>query len=229
MSPGTNVLPTSPWGVVVVDRDYGVITGEVEWNTDRVLSGSIVILSGGRLRIGNHVRVMVPDAIDPVDGGPLTITVRPGGMLELGPDSIMEPDRWDQGGQVGELWEYWGGIIAEGAVSVISGTIRGALRGVTAISGSNVIIEGAAIEQCRTGVHAVGAGANPIIDETDFLANARYGIKEDLGASPVVTYCTFDSNTYDYYDEVLTAVDAEGIDTLPPGNNHGNESSGGSP
>lgn len=226
---GNTRLQTSPWCVINVDRNYGEITGDVEWATDQVMSGSIVILGGARLRIAGGVRITVVRAIDPVTGGALTITVRPGGTLELAPGSVVQPMDWKAGEQAGNGWEYWGGIMAEGVVSVISGTIRGAIRGVTATSGSSVTLQGASIEQCRTGVHAIGDGADPAIDGTRFIGSARYGIKEDAGASPVVTNCVFDSNTYDYYDEVLTVVDAVGINALPPGSNSGNESSGASP
>jgi hypothetical protein len=219
---GNAELQNSPWCRIIVDQNCDVITDNVEWTEDLVMSGPIVILSGGSLRVADGVHVSV------VQGSDLTITVRPGGTLVLSPSSVFQPMHWQAGQVPGTSWQYWSGIIAEGNVLVTSGTIRGAIRGVTATSGSNVTIQGASFEQCRTGVHAIGAGANPTIKEARFIANARYGIKEDLGASPVVTYCVFDANTYDYYDEELTVVDAEGINTLSPGNT-GNTSSGGSP
>lgn len=226
--------PPSPWAVIKVDRTYGEITGDTEWLNDLTMGGSVAILSGGRLRIGDGVKVHVANAIDPVTGGPLAITVCPGGTLDLAPGSLIESDGWRTGSQAGIGWEYWAGILAEAesggnvATVRIAGTIRGALRGVTVCSGADVRIEGASIEQCRTGVHAIGQGADPVIDRSAFTANARYGIKEDLGASPLVTSCVFDANTYDYYDNVLTAVDAEGINGLRP-ENSGNAPAGGSP
>jgi len=226
--------PPSPWAIIKVDRAYGEITGDSEWLNDLTMGGSVAILSGGRLRIGDGVKVRVANAIDPVTGGPLAITVYPGGTLDLAPGSLIEPDGWRTGAQAGIGWEYWAGILAEAesvgnvATVRIAGTIRGALRGVTVCSGADVRIEEASIEQCRTGVHAIGQGADPFIDRSAFTANARYGIKEDLGASPIVASCVFDANTYDYYDDVLTAVDAEGINGLRP-ENFGNASAGGSP
>jgi hypothetical protein len=219
---GNTELQNSPWCRISVDPNYDVIVDDVEWRENRIMIGPIDILSGGSLRVAEGVLVTV------AQGRELTITVRSGGTLTLSPGCVLQPRYWQAGQEPGTIWQYWGGIIAEGEVLVTSGTIRGAIRGVTSTSGSDVTIRGASIEQCRTGVHAIGAGADPIIDRTSFVANARYGIKEDLGASPVVTYCVFGSNTYDYYDEVLTVVDAERINTLGL-ENSGNTSSGGSP
>jgi hypothetical protein len=226
---GNSRTQTSAWCVIKVDRNYGEIAGDFTWDTDQVMSGSVVIMGGARLRIADGVRISVVDSVDPVTGGPLTITVRPGGTLTLAPGCSIQPARWDAGTQAGNGWQYWGGIMAEGTLNVISASIRGAIRGITAVSGSSVTLQGALLERCRTGVHALGAGADPVIVATLFLANARYGIKEDDGASPVVTNCLFDANTYDYYDEALTVVDSEDIDNLPPGANFGNESSRSSP
>jgi hypothetical protein len=232
---GNDVHQSTPTYTVRVDRNYDEISGLVEWTSDLVVSGSIVIQSGATLRVAENVQVTVARVVelgpegDPLPGGSPTITVRAGGRLELCPGSAFQPMHWQAGQQPGSGWEYWGGLVAEGHVLVTSGAIRGAIRGVTAISGSSVILLGAWIERCRTGMHAIGSTAHPVISASRFISNARYGIKEDSGASPVVTDCVFESNTCDYYDEELTVVEAWGINALAPGNNFGNTSSEGMP
>jgi hypothetical protein len=216
----------SPEYTIVVDRNCDVIDHAVVWNQYRLMTGSVIIRDGGSLLVTKDALV------DVAQMGSLTITVRPGGRLELEPGSVFQPKYWQPGEQPGAGWECWGGIVADesagGKVASlrVAGAIRGALRGVTVHSGADARIEGASIEQCRTGVHAIGAGAEPVIDHTQFTGSARYAIKEDLGASPLVTYCEFAANTYDYYDEVLTVVDAEGVNGLRP-ENSGNISVGG--
>ena len=226
---GSDQPMTSPWFTIVVDRNYGEIDGDVVWSTDQVMTGSIVIKPGARLTVASGVRVSVARAIDPATGEGLSISVEPGGTLVLSPGAIVQPIGWQPDAPAGAAWVYWAGIVVEGTAAVTGGAIRGAARGVVAMPGSNVTVRDARIEACRTGVHAVGVGVEPEINATWFVGCARYGIKEDEGAVPVVTDCVFDRNTYDYYDTVLTAIAAEDIDVLQPGHNHGNRSGGGTP
>jgi hypothetical protein len=225
---GNAELQSSLGYTIALDPNCYVIDEPTEWNQYRLMTGSVVVLDGGSLRVTKDTLVEV------VRAGSLTITVRPGGGLEVEPGSVFQPQNWQPEQRPGTGWRYWGGIVAEesaggkAATVRIAGTIRGALRGVTVNSGADATIEGASIEWCRIGVHAVGPGADPIIAHTRFSDSARYGIKEDLGASPLVTYCEFAANTYDYYDDVLTVVGAEGINAVRPGNS-GNISVGGSP
>jgi hypothetical protein len=219
---GTRELPISPEYLITLDQDFNMIAGPVVWSRPMLLSAPVVIKDGGALLVTGQAEVSV------TPGDSITLTVRPGGSLQLETGGIFQPQDWMAGQQPGNHWGYWGGIVAaesqggRSARVVICGMLRGAVRGVTAMSASDVTIQGATVEQCRTGVHAIGADADPIIDRTSFIANARYGIKEDLDASPVVTDCRFDSNTYDYYDEDLTVMDAAGINDLP--GNSGNTS-----
>ena len=226
---GNDRLMTSPGFTIVVDRNYGEIDGDVVWSTDQVMTGSIVINPGASLTIADEVRISVARAIDPATGEGLSISVKPGGTLVLSQGAIVQPIGWQSDAPVGAAWVYWAGIVVEGTATVTGSAIRGAARGVAAMAGSDVTVRGARIEACRTGVHAYGAGVEPVIDATWLVGCTRYGIKEDAGAAPVVTDCVFDRNAYDYYDTALTAIATEDIDALEPGRNHGNRSAGGTP
>jgi len=230
VSEGGNDHPmASPWITIVVDPNYGEIDGDATWSTDRVMSGSIHIHPGARLTIDPGVRVTVARAIDLATGEGLSITVRSGGSIVVSPGSVVQPVGWRADARAGEDWDYWAGIVVEGAATICGGVIRGASRGIAAMPGSDVTVRDARIEANRTGVHACGVGVEPVIDATRFVGCARYGIKEDAGAVPVVTDCTFERNTSDYYDTTLTVVAAEDIDLLEPGVNHGNRSAGETP
>jgi hypothetical protein len=226
---GSDHPMASSWYTIVVDHNYGEINGDVVWTTDQVMTGSIVIKPGARLTIADGVHVSVVRAVDPATGVGLSISVRPGATLVMSPGSIVQPVGWLSEAEVGEGWDYWAGIVVEGTAIIDGGTIRGATRGVAALPGSDVVLQVALVEACRTGVHAYGTGVEPAIDRTSFVGCSRYGIKEDAGAAPVVTDCAFARNTCDYYDTALTAVVAEDIDLLEPGRNHGNRSAGGTP
>ncbi len=222
---------TSPWFDVLVSMTSGEITGNEVWTSNHILAGMVTIRSGASLEIAAGVQVTVIDMFDStpgpyiVPGGGIGIVVEPGGRLQMDPGSILQPTGWTEGTEPGSGWVYWQGIIGQGEVALTSAMIRGALRGVVATGGSTVTITGASFIACRTGVHAIGVGANPVIGSSSFIASDRYAIKEDDGAVPVVTDSDFSENTYDYYDAELTVVDAEGINVLtPPGTNSGNSS-----
>jgi hypothetical protein len=229
---GNPNLQYGPWGSIKQSVNSSVINTPEQWNTDQILSGSIVILSGGSLRIGEGVHVTAVDIGErtpegrPIPGGSPSITVRDGGSLELLPGSAIRPTGWNPDVKPSEGWNYWGGIYADtgGTVSITSATICGAIRGVIALQDSSVAISDSRIVQCRTGVHALGLRANPVIDATFFIECERYGIKEDSGASPIVTDCVFSGNSFAYYDKDLLAIDAEEINSLSP-ENHGNVAS----
>jgi hypothetical protein len=226
---GTDHPMASPWITIVVDPNYGEIEGDATWSTDRVMTGSIHVHPGARLTIGPGVHVTVARAIDRATGEGLSITVRSGGSIVLSPGSVVQPVGWRSDARAGEDWDYWAGMVVEGTATISGGVIRGALRGIAAMPGSEVTLRDSCIEACRTGVHACGVVVEPVIDATRFVDCARYGIKEDAGSVPVVTNCTFERNTSDYYDTELTVVAAEDIDLLEPGRNHGNRSAGGPP
>jgi hypothetical protein len=226
---GSDQPMTSDWYAIVVDRNYGEIDGDVVWTTDQVMTGSIVVKAGARLTIADGVIVSVAHGTDPATGAGFSIGVAPGGTLVVSPGGTVQPVGWLSETTAGEGWEYWAGIVVVGTATIDGGTIRGATRGVAALPGSSVVLQGARVEACRTGVHTYGTGVEPAIDRTSFVGCSRYGIKEDEGAAPVVTDCRFARNTCDYYDSALTAVVAEDIDLLEPGFNHGNRSVGGAP
>jgi hypothetical protein len=226
---GNDHQVASPWITIGVDPNYGEIEGDETWSTDQVMTGSILIHPGARLTLSPGVRVTVARAIDLATGEGLSITVRSGGSIVLSPGSVVQPVGWRADTQAGEGWDYWAGILVEGTATIGGGAIRGALRGVAAMPGSDVTLQDARIEGCRTGVHAFGDGVGPAIEATRFVGCVRYGIKEDAGAVPVVTDCTFERNASDYYDTELTVVAAEDIDVLEPGGNRGNRSAGGTP
>jgi hypothetical protein len=210
-----------------VDRSCGEIDGEEVWTGGQVVTGPITINAGGRLTIDAGATVWVSDAGDPASGSPgIAITVRPGGTLVLRPGCVLQPLGWRPEEPVAA---GWAGIVVEGTALVEGAIIRGAARAVAALAGSTTALRDALVDGCRTGVHAVGPGVEPVVERTRFSRSTRYGIKEDDGASPIVVDCTFDGNTVDYYDTVLTAVPAGEIDSLEPGRNHGNRSGGVTP
>jgi hypothetical protein len=205
----------------------GEISGHETWATNQVLSGSLTILSGASLTLAPGVIITVANVVELVGGRPRpdgspTITVEKEGTLVLGDGVVIQPTGWRQGTTPEVEWQYWGGIYAGGTLQAGSAIIRGAIRGVIALAGSTVTLQGTRFEQNRTGVHAYGSGADPVISGAVFSESARYGIKEDAGASPIVTSSAFMGNTYDYYDTQLTVVDAEGINGLSPLRNSGN-------
>jgi hypothetical protein len=220
---------TSPWFNVIVNS--GEITENEVWDVNQTRSSMVTIHSGASLEIAAGVQVTFLDESDPppglyiAPGGGIGIVVEPGGRLQMDPGSVIQPTGWTAGTEPGSGWVYWQGIIGQGEVDITSATIRGALRGVVATGDSTVTITGASFVACRTGVHAIGTGANPAISSSSFIASDRYAIKEDEGAVPSVTDSIFSGNAYDYYDIDLTVVDAPGINGLePPGTNSGNSS-----
>jgi hypothetical protein len=70
------------------------------------------------------------------------------------------------------------------------------------------------------GVHILGN--NIEIFNSVFSNQSQYGIKEDDGSTPVVTYNIFRTNTHDYYDDELTVIDINKLNEIP--GNEGNES-----
>jgi hypothetical protein len=106
----------------------------------------------------------------------------------------------------------WSGIDVTGTGSFTGVTISNADRGIVAQAGSTVTVTGSALIHDGIGIHAYGSA--PVITNTRFQSNERYGIKEDSGAAPKVTGCSFSGNLFDYYNTTATVMSAADINTI---------------
>ena len=112
----------------------------------------------------------------------------------------------------------WNGIFVNGTAEIGASDISRAIRGLTATSLSTIGLYETSFSSNNIGLHAIGTTL--ILDSLSFTGNFEYAIKEDANAIPYVTNCWFENNTYDYYDEVLTAIDFNLLNDLSSNDNN---------
>ncbi len=113
----------------------------------------------------------------------------------------------------------WKGLTITGSANLIDVTIEYARQGVLAKAGSIVAINGCTLRNNLVGIHAYGG--RPIILNSSIINNSWYGIKEDEEGSSAVTYTIFSGNGHNYYDENLSVISINRLNSQP--GNWGNQ------
>jgi parallel beta-helix repeat protein len=113
--------------------------------------------------------------------------------------------------------EKWKGIDIEGTATLNAVTIEDAERGITVIPGSNATITGCTLNNNIAGIHVYGTAQ--LIIGAIFKANL-YGVKEEIGSSPVLVGCIFDHNIIDYYHQTLTRITIDELNLLGTNSNN---------
>lgn len=206
-----NLSVTKTGTVKVVNTTKGSLFTNEYWSGTHVLEGRVEIPVGITLTTAPLTTVNVsynPDPLIGYDYGLLvkgTLHAQPGTKFGI-PDTVEDK---------------WKGIDIEGVASLDTVTIEDAERGITVIPGSNATITGCVLNNNIAGIHVYGTAQ--LITGTLFTNNL-YGVKEEIGASPVLTNCIFDHNTIDYYHKTLTRITMDELNLLP--GNSGNARQG---
>ena len=191
--------------IEVVNTQAGTLYTDEYWSDDHSLTGEVIVPDGVTLTIADGTTVSARGSYGSSLYEPGGLTVDTGGTMQSGDNVIFE--RSDT------FSSYWTGITLKGTGVFTNLSIREALRGLTVYSGSEPgEISGCDFAGNRIGLHVFKDGL--VVDGSTFTDNLYYGIKEDGGASPVVTECDFFGNGYDYYDSNLTVLDIEELNGL---------------
>ncbi|MGQ9779217.1 MAG: Ig-like domain-containing protein [Bacillota bacterium] len=177
----------------------GMLFADEEWSGNMAVEGDVLVPAGLTLVVAPATTVAVNQGCE----------LRVEGSLRVG-----EGARFDSTGGT------WKGIVFAGTGSgELSGvTIGHALRGVACTGTGIVTLTGVTFRANQTGLHCYGGAIT--VESCRFESNLVYGIKEDNGCSPLVLNCVFVGNGINYYDEILTELTVDELNTAP---NRGNE------
>lgn len=152
------------------------------WSQDYTVFGRVIVPEGRRLTIAAGVKVTVdgPPNTDPYQNG-LIIQ----GSLTVANGVTFITSR-----------PGWMGIIVSGTAEVTGASISKAQRGLAVLDNAQVTVSSCTFSQNFAGIH-IYAG-HPLLSNCTFQDNT-YGIKEDEGASAVVTGCVYNANKVNYY------------------------------
>ena len=208
--------------LTVTDNDGGVTTVSTTVKVRNTTQGRLYLnetWSGAHRLVGD---VLVPEGLNLTieEGTQLLIDGIPGDTgynhaLNIeGSMTATGVDIYSSQGKPGS----WHGILIRGKANLDNVTLQHATRGVAALIGSDVTISSSTFRENRLGVHVYGAF--PLIDNSVFLNNSWYGIKEDISGRPTVYDCLFDNNGIDYYTQESTRINIEELNAM--GGNSGN-------
>jgi PKD repeat protein len=184
----------------------GELCVDETWSGSHRIYGDVIVPSGIKLTILPGTEIII-DGVPGETGYDHALIVR--GTLNAGAGTKFTSVTGTAGG--------WKGILVEGEANLEEGAISYAERGVAALDGAKVSLEGCVFEYNLAGVHAYNC--NPEIGSCVFKNNV-YGIKEDESGRPVTKDCRFSGNGVDYYHRELTEISMEQLNGMP--GNEGN-------
>jgi hypothetical protein len=181
--------------VEVVNTRSGQLYVDEYWQGTHYMMGDIIVPPGIHLEVKPDTEVIISGT--PETGYDHRLTVNGSIAVQSGAGFTMEEG----------VFAYWNGIKLYGMGIFESAVITGARRGITAVETADLSVTGCTFGGNLTGIHLLGI--SPEILSCLFTGNARYGIKEDRDALPVVRDCIFSYNTRDYYhyDETVMTPD----------------------
>jgi hypothetical protein len=199
------------WAMVTATVKVGNTAGgelcvDETWSGSHRIYGDVIVPSGIKLTILPGTEIII-DGVPGETGYDHALIVR--GTLNAGAGTKFTSVTGTAGG--------WKGILVEGEANLEEGAISYAERGVAALDGAKVSLNGCTFEHNLAGVHAYNS--NPEISSCVFKHNV-YGIKEDESGRPVVKSCRFSGNGMDYYHLELTEISMEQLNGMP--GNEGN-------
>lgn len=186
--------------VTVRNTQTGELYTDEYWMGEHRIRGDILVPEGIYLTVMQETNVIIMS--NPVYGNKHSLTVEGGIRLEQGARFGLEQSTGD----------LWNGILIQGEAGVTGAVIRDAERGLAIGASADVRLSGTRFEHNEIGVHAL---KTITIEGCTFAGNTLYAIKEDSGADSAVLYCVFSGNTYDFYEDELTIISIEELNTRP--------------
>jgi hypothetical protein len=192
--------------IKVENTTGGSLFVDETWSGSHRIYGDIIVPEGIKLTIQPGTEI-ISDGVPEETGYDHALIVR--GTLNAGAGVKFTSVTGTAGG--------WKGILVEGKAAFEDCVISYAERGVAALDGAEVSLNGCTFEYNLAGVHAYKA--NPAINSCVFKHNV-YGIKEDESGRPVTKNCRFSGNGVDYYHLEMTEISMEQVNGIPE--NEGN-------
>jgi len=178
----------------VLNTSSGNLFIDEFWSGDHIITGTVDVPEGLVLNIADDSNIYAYST--PEDIGNVGLLIN--GTLNAG-NNIYFTVHDD----VSEL--FWKGIHVSGTANIGQSTISRAIRGLTTRGLAEIGLVNTTFTENMIGTHIVEGVI--VLSDLFFFDNYEYAIKEDGGAVPFVSGCQFTGNTYDYYDESLTAID----------------------
>jgi PKD repeat protein len=187
--------------VKVHNTTSGRLYTDEHWSGTHTITGSILVPGGITLYTSPSTEVRVSG--NPVDGYNHRITVEGTLLPGTGTSFSMTEGRN----------ELWNGLYVRGQAGLSNVTIQNAHFALTITETAEITVTGSVFRNNETGIHILGRDST--ITGCVFENNSVYAIKEDAGAEPHVTDCTFKNNLYDYYDDERTVISVEKLNLKP--------------
>jgi len=197
--------------IKVVRTQEGELSADEWWSGAHMLVNTVTVPIGRKLYLANGMELSFKTNYEGARGYKLDVF----GELRAGAGSVFKM----ADGFPGE----WDGIYAHGIVNVTGCRIEGAMRGVVVYGGSDVTLNATVFDGNRIGVHVFKDGQ--LIEGCEFRNSSVWGVKEEVGASPVMRNNLFDGNNIDYYDSNETRVTVEELNAIAGNAGNGKEGS----
>jgi hypothetical protein len=201
-------VATATTVVKVRNTSRGTLYMDETWRGVHRISGQVIVPAGVTLTIEPGAEVII-DGIPGETSNHHSLIIK--GALKVGSGTHFHSVN-------GSPTYGWKGISIEGKAFFEGMTIEDAQRGLIITGMADVTVINCVFEDNYIGIHVCGGIIT--IQNSTFIQNLWYGIKEDLGGAPVVIDCRFEGNEMDYYDENLTEISIEQLNGMP--GNRGN-------
>lgn len=202
--------------IKVENTQQGSLYRDETWSGEHSIMGDVIVPEDRILTILPGTKVLI-DGIPGVSGynhqiliqGKLIIGKKDGSSNEAVNIQLVDDGTGN-----------WQGIHVEGVADLTNVVIEDALRALTVAKAGEVKLIDGSIMNNVIGVHT--CGTRPTIENTLFINNSRYGIKEDQDGRPIVINCTFNNNWIDYYHQKLSQITMDELNNLEgnSGNHH---------
>lgn len=202
--------------IKVENTQQGSLYRDETWSGEHLIMGDVIVPEDRILTILPGTKVLI-DGIPGVSGynhqiliqGKLIIGKKDGSSNEAVNIQLVDDGTGN-----------WQGIHVEGVADLTNVVIEDALRALTVAKAGEVKLIDGSIMNNVIGVHT--CGTRPTIENTLFINNSRYGIKEDQDGRPIVINCTFNNNWIDYYHQKLSRITMDELNNLEgnSGNHH---------
>jgi hypothetical protein len=189
--------------IIVSNTYFGTLCLDEDWEGEITISGDVIVPHGITLTVKAGTRIDFTGYYKILVNGKIIINGIPSNPVTIG----------------GSI--YWNGIRLEQADPgslIQNATIQKSPVGLV-IYNSTAQVIGSTFNNNEIGLHIVHS--NPLVQNCNFENNLIYGVKEDDGAEPVITGCSFVNNgAAAYYEDRLGIIS---MDTLnQQGNNRDN-------